>query len=40
MKDEDIIIREATEGDVMRAQELRKTGWQDNYVFPEGGVIA
>ena len=40
MRDEDIIVRAATEGDAMRAQELRKTGWQDNYVFPEGGVTA
>jgi phosphinothricin acetyltransferase len=38
MRDEDIIVRVATKDDAVRVQELRKTGWQDNYVYPEGGV--
>lgn len=33
-----VVIRPASLTDVYRAQELRKLGWQDNYVYPEGGV--
>lgn len=34
----DIQIRLAQEENVVTMQELRKTGWQDNYVNPETGV--
>lgn len=33
-----ITIRPAIAEDAYRAQELRKLGWRDNYVYPEGGV--
>ncbi len=37
---ERLIIRPATNDDAYRAQELRKLGWQDNYVYPQGGVTS
>lgn len=33
-----ILIREARISDIPKMQELRKTGWQDNYVNTESGV--
>ncbi len=38
MSDGNIIVRVATKDDAVRVQELRKIGWQDNYVYPKGGV--
>jgi len=31
-------VRQTTEGDALRVQELRKLGWRDNYENPETGV--
>lgn len=33
-----IIVRPANKNDAYRVQELRKLGWRDNYLYPQGGV--